>query len=189
MDRLEGLPGLEGRARDDHAGTVGEAGDDAHDHAEGVEERHRGAHAVLLGVAEVLADEEAVVEDVAVRQGRTLREAGGAGGELDVDGVVVVQVAGVLGEVVDLAVDGVVPVGGAEVDDVLQLDATLLASLVEHGAVVGVLEAWGREDHLHADLGQDVVELALTVGRVDVHQDETQVVAGPLDHEPLPAVR
>ena len=63
----------------------------AHHHAETVVERHRDAQPVgrRASAGYRLADEEAVVEDVAVRQRRALG-AGGAG-ELDVDGVVELQ--------------------------------------------------------------------------------------------------
>ena len=57
-------------------------------HAEAVVERHRDADPVLPGVAAALADEEAVVEDVVVRQRRALGEAGRPAGVLDVDRVV-----------------------------------------------------------------------------------------------------
>ena len=50
--------------------------------------RHGDADAILLAVAEALADEEAVVDEVVVRQRRALGEAGRAGGVLDVDRVV-----------------------------------------------------------------------------------------------------
>ena len=53
--------------------------------------RHRNAHRVLVGVVHHLTDEEPVVQDVMVRQRRTLRQAGGAGGELDVDRIVKLQ--------------------------------------------------------------------------------------------------
>src|SRR3954454_24622970 len=46
-----------------------------HDHAEAVVEGHGDTDAVLLGVADQLADEEAVVEDVVVRERRALGEA------------------------------------------------------------------------------------------------------------------
>jgi hypothetical protein len=54
-------------------------------------ERHRNADPVVLGVAEHLGDEPAVVEDVVVRERRALGKAGGAGGVLDVDDIVKVQ--------------------------------------------------------------------------------------------------
>ena len=72
----------------DHGGAVGEAAEVAHDHAEAVVERHGDAEAVVLGEAHGGGGEVAVVEDVVVGEGGALRGAGGAGGELDVDGVV-----------------------------------------------------------------------------------------------------
>jgi hypothetical protein len=53
-----------------------------------VVEGHRDAHAVGVGVAAQLPDEEAVVQDVVMRQRGALGVTRGAAGELDVDGVV-----------------------------------------------------------------------------------------------------
>src|SRR5690242_19763199 len=88
----QGRDRVEGRSRDDHARTVAGRGEVAHDHAEAVVERHRDADPVRLGVVAQLADEERVVEDVVVRQRRTLRETGGTRGVLNVDGVVGIQI-------------------------------------------------------------------------------------------------
>ena len=70
--------GVEALAGIDHRGAVRHAGQIAQHHAEAVVERHRDAQAVVLGEAHRLADEEAVVEDVVVRQRRALGRAGGA---------------------------------------------------------------------------------------------------------------
>jgi hypothetical protein len=56
-----------------------------------VVERHRDADPVGFRVVTQLANEESVGEDVVVRQRRTLREARGTRGVLDVDGIVDVQ--------------------------------------------------------------------------------------------------
>ena len=49
------------------------------------------ADAVALGQAQRFADEEAVVEDVVVRQRGAFGESGRPGGVLDVNGIVEVQ--------------------------------------------------------------------------------------------------
>ncbi len=121
----------------------------AHHHAEAVVERHRDADPVIGGVSAALADEVAVVEDVVVRQRRTLGEAGSAAGVLDVDRVVEGQARLALGQ--DLGVGGralrnqPVPVRGADVDDLLQV-WQVAADFVDHGAVVAGLEALGADE-------------------------------------------
>ena len=81
-------PGVEGLPRDYDGGPVGHEGNVPQDHAEAVIERHWEAYAVDGGKAQALAYEEAVVEDVVVREGRPLRKSRRAGRVLDVDGVV-----------------------------------------------------------------------------------------------------
>src|SRR6266542_243739 len=78
LDGREGRGRLERLGRVDHGRAVRGAGEVAEHHAEAVVQRHRDADAVGLGVAAALADEEAVVEDVVVRQGGALGEARGA---------------------------------------------------------------------------------------------------------------
>ena len=60
--------GSKRRRRDHHAGAVRGGREVAHHHAEAVVEGHRQADPVLLGVADQLADEVAVVEDVVVAE-------------------------------------------------------------------------------------------------------------------------
>jgi hypothetical protein len=129
---------------------VGGAGQVAEDHAEAVVQRHRDADPVRLGVAAALADEEAVVEDVVVRQGGALGEAGGAGGVLDVDRVVELQQRRTLVQALDRdpvrqprellpahrAGRGV----GAEHHPAAQR-GQLVGHLAEHVEVVGLAEA------------------------------------------------
>ena len=90
-DRLQRQRRVEAGRRDHHGGAVGGAREVAHHHAEAVVERHRDADPVLLGVAADLADEVAVVEDVAVAQRGALGVARGARGVLDVDRVLGTQ--------------------------------------------------------------------------------------------------
>jgi len=71
---------IEPRCGNHHRRAVGDAGEVADHHAEAVIEGHRDADAVALAVFEAAADEVAVVEDVAMRQRRALRHAGGARG-------------------------------------------------------------------------------------------------------------
>ena len=71
----------------DDGRAMREAGQVAQHHAEAVVQRHRDAQPVGRRELHALADEEAVVQDVAMRQRRALGKAGGAAGELDVDRV------------------------------------------------------------------------------------------------------
>ena len=93
LDRLECRAWLERLAWDDDAGAVGDDREVGEHHAEAVVERHRDANAVRGRVAERLADEEAVVEDVVVRQRRALREPRRSRRVLDVDRLVELELA------------------------------------------------------------------------------------------------
>ena len=84
-DRVEAL------RRANHRRAVGDASQIAQHHAEAMIIGHRDAQPVVRRQPHRLADEIAVVEDVVVGQRRALGRAGGAGGELDVDGIVELQ--------------------------------------------------------------------------------------------------
>ena len=191
--RLQRERRVEAGRRDHHRGPVRGAREVAHDHAEAVVEGHGDADAVGLGVATHLADEVAVVEDVAVAQGRALGEAGGAGGVLDVDRVARRQARGPLGQVVGGDALAVGQQSGpallvVEVDHALQ--RTVLGSgLVHHGAVVARPERRRGDQQPHARLVGDVGELVGAVGRVDVDQDGADLRGGELHQRPLGAVR
>src|SRR2546421_6317255 len=99
--------------------------------------RNRDADAIMLAVAKALSDEEAVVDEVVVRQRRALGEARGAGGVLDVDRIVELQrtlprTQLGLGDALAGAKEGV-PVL-VEAEDVSHLSATR-ADVVEHRPV------------------------------------------------------
>jgi len=138
---------VEGRRGDDHAGPVAGRGQVAHHHAEAVVERHRDADPVRLGVVAQLADEEAVVQDVVVRQRRALRETRGTRGVLDVDGVVGVQLDGVERPAVQAAagVEQRLPLRAAEQYDGIQFRAAR-PDLGDHRGVVGGLEPHRRDE-------------------------------------------
>ncbi len=85
-----------------HAGAVGDRREIAQHHAEAVIERHRDAEAILGREPHRLADEEAVVEDVVMRQRRAFGKAGGARGELDIDRLVELQLRPELGDALRL---------------------------------------------------------------------------------------
>ena len=83
---------------EDHRGAVRHAPEVADDHAEAVIKRHGDAYAIFGREVQGLADEEAVVEDVVVRQRGALGCAGRAGRELNVDRVVELKPRSALGQ-------------------------------------------------------------------------------------------
>jgi hypothetical protein len=107
-DGLQGGERVEPLAGEDDGGTMRHAGERADHHAEAMIHRHRDADEVAVGVVHHFANEEAVVEDVVVGQRGALRQAGGAGGELDVDGIVELQARGEVLEALAIGVSAVV---------------------------------------------------------------------------------
>ena len=78
---------VEALAREDHRGAGDGAGQRAHHHPEAVVQRHRDAQAVAGIEVHRARDVAGVVDDVVMGQRRAFRVAGGAAGELDVDGI------------------------------------------------------------------------------------------------------
>src|SRR5574337_62687 len=213
LHRLEHGQRVERVVRVDDAAAVRDAGQVAEHHAEAVVQRHRNAEPVRRREAHAFADEEAVVQDVAVRQRRALREARGAAGELDVD-----RVGGLQG----LLHLGHARVGrvaaGQQIREALQ--AGLLLALAghvdpdhaaqmrqprrrelarhamrmlrrefaQHAQVVAGLEARHRHQRAAADLVQRVFELRGAVRRVDVDQDQAGLRGRELHQHPLHVV-
>jgi hypothetical protein len=189
--RLERRAGVERRGGDDHARAVGDRAEVAHHHAEAVVEGHGDADAVGLRVAAALADEVAVVEDVAMAERRALRRAGRAAGVLDVDGVAGRQLRLAGGERVrrDLrgAVEEAVPRRVADPDHVIER-RRLGRDLGDHRLVVGGLEGARGEQQPCPRLAQRVGQLGGAVGGVDVDEDRADAGGGQLQQRPLRAV-
>ena len=166
------------------------AGQVADDHAEAVVERHRHADPVGLAVAEHLAAEEAVVQDVVVRQGRALGRAGGTRGVLDVDRVVerqatftrrqpiVVDRRALLQQRRPLVVE----------DHPRSQRRALGADPVQNLEVVGLPEAARHHQQREPRLVQRVSQLLRLVGRVEANQDRADPGGGVLDDDPLEPV-
>jgi hypothetical protein len=191
-DRPQRRPGLEPGPGNDHGGSMQEAAEVGHHHAEAVVERHRNAEPVLLCEPDQLGDEVAVVQDVVVAEGGAFGETRSSGGVLDVDRVRWLQRRRSGGQIGGAGLVGPVeqrrPGGCADVNHVGKSSA-FRPDLVEHADVVARLEL-GRGDHqAGAGLDQRVGQLVGPVCRVDVHQDGAGLRCGDLDDRPLCAVR
>src|SRR5260221_4346496 len=88
MQRPNGFKALAG---EHHGGTLGQARQDSHHHAEAVVERNRDADAILWPDPGRHTHLQAVVEQVVVGQGHAFRQSRSAAGKLDVDRVVEVR--------------------------------------------------------------------------------------------------
>ena len=143
------------------------------------------------GVTAALADEEAIVEDVVVGQGRALGEAGRPGRVLDVDRVIEVQAQVTFGQVV-LVTTGLGqqrrPVVRAEVDDAFQVRG-LRPHRIHHVSVAGTAVVGDRDQHPAAGLAQRVLQFVSSVGRIEVDQDHPGPGGGVLQHHPFGPVR
>ena len=206
-ERVEAVIGV------DDGGAMREAGQVAQHHAEAVVQRHGNAQAVGSGELHALADEEPVVQNVAVRQRGALGEAGGAAGELDVDRVGGLELGGGLGHARVVSVTACQQIGEAhqprlvralpglidphhrvQVWQLLRFEQARLAvcplgrQLAQHAQVVAGLEARHGHQQLAIDLVQRVFHLAGAVGRVDVHQNQTHLGGGQLHQQPLGVV-
>ena len=170
---------------------MGRARQVAEHHPKAVVERDRDADAVDLGVATALADEEAVVEDVAVAERRALREAGRAARVLNVDRVVGRQGGADRFELrfpnLLCPRQQLVPVARVQDHDALQVRQAR-AHLGDHRHVVGALEGRRGDQHLAARLTQRVLELRGPIGGVDVDHDHAGLGGRVLDQHPLGAV-
>src|SRR5207248_7403444 len=138
-----------------------------------VVEGHRYADPVLLRIAKDLADEVGVVEDIVVRQRRTLGEAGRPGGVLNVDRVVEAEhgLAGVELRLADLSGVSEQSFPGVLEHDRLSKLRAADADLVEHGNVVRLPEYPSKQEQADAGLIQHVLELSRLVGRIDVDEN------------------
>ena len=154
-----------------------------------------------------LADEEAVVEDVVVRQRRAFGKAGGAAGELNVDRLVELQLRRELGDARGLRrgaarqnlgeAEGAGMPAVAEEDDRTQRRqprrlelarrgvTEFRRQLAQHADIVRGLEALGENKRLAADLVERVFELGDAIGRIDVDQDQPGLGAGELGQHPF----
>jgi hypothetical protein len=212
--RLDGLQGGERGetlARIDHRRAVRQAAEIADHHAKAMVERHRDANPVAVGEFHRLGDEKAVVEDVVVREGRALRKAGGARGELDVDRVVELQFVGQRGEASALGGTGERRniIEAQHAGHALHADADrepqgrqprrgqlarsgirqLRREVAQHPDVVAGLEAGRGDQRGAAGFVKRVFELGDAIGRVNIDQDQPGLGGGELRDGPFGVVR
>ena len=139
-----------------------------------------------------LSGEEPVVEDVAVAEGRALREPGGAAGVLDVDRVGGFERGRSLRQRVVAhgrrAGQQLIPVVGAEEHHLLEARQRR-SHLGDHRPVVARLEVGRGHEHAAARLVQRVLHLVGAVGRVDRDEDRADLGGGVLHEHPRGAVR
>ena len=163
------------------------------------------------GEAHRLADEVAVVQDVVVGERRALRQAGGAGGELDVDRIVELQLCRQLRQLfaVPVAAHAEHVVEAEEARRLIAADADqrlqrgqplrlelarrravdLGRKLAQHADIVAALEAGRGDQRPAADLVQRVFELGQAVGGIDVDEDQARLGGGELRDHPFGIVR
>jgi len=173
----------------------------AQHHAEAVVERHRDADAIGRRVAAALADEESVIEDVVVRERRTLGEAGGARGILDVDRFVELRrgkprfqlvFAHAVGEI-----EHVVPAKRArqrrvrrffsEEHDAAQCGQSVANLAQDFDVLAGFVAHLGQE-YGDPALFQRIRRFGGAIGGIDVDQDRADLRRGELGHDPLERV-
>ena len=207
---LEHRQRIEGIRRIDHGCAMGHAAEVGHHHAEAVVKRHRRTQPVFMGQLDRLADEKAVVQDVAMSQGRALRKAGGARGELDIDRVVELQGACELGKLRTLRLAAcfrdLVKVHHArgrrcaEPDHTAQVRQCRCMQVMGCGGrefggeilhdrqVVAGLERRCEHQRLALDLVECVLEFGPPIGRIDVDQDQARLGGCELHQRPFRAV-
>ena len=195
-DGLQGRQRIERLGGIDHGRAVRQAAEIAHHHAEAVIERHGDAQPVVGRELQPLAHEVAVVQDVVMAERGALGVPGRARGELDVDGVVELQLRAELGELhllgIAAGMGDIVEVQHArrllrpQPHDVLEMRQ--LARLHQVRGDLEVVRGFERrrqDQRLALDLVHGVLELGAPVGRVDVDQHQPRLGGGELRQGPF----
>ena len=201
---------VEAFAGEYHAGAVSDGSEIAEHHAEAMIERHRDAQAIFRRQLHRLADEEAVVENVVMRQRRAFGKAGGPRRELDVDRLVELQLRRKLGDARRFrgaaarhhfreAQSAGVPVVAEQHDRTQRRQprrfkfarrrmAKLGRELAQHADIVRRLELLGENERFAADFVERVFELGNAIGRIDIDQDQAGFGGGELREHPFAGV-
>ena len=90
---LQGHQRIKPLTRIDHGGAMRGASKIAQHHAEAMIKRHRNAKLILRRQLHRFTNEITIIQDIVVCQCRTFRCARGAGGELDIDRIIKLQLA------------------------------------------------------------------------------------------------
>ncbi len=144
-------------------------------------------------------------------EGRALGETGGAGGVLDVDGLIEVQAVAAFTQLFWRDTGGQIcqlrPREktrrrlGIKADQPAQLRQALAAQFadgllrqfrqqaLQHAVIVGALECTGADQPLATGLLEYVFEFGAAIGRIDVDQNHADLRGGELSDAPLRAVR
>src|SRR5258707_7016340 len=158
-------------------------------------ERHRDAHARTGLDSSRLSHEERVIDEIAMRKCRPLRQSGGAAGELDIDGVVypyrrrdgvqspAANLCASLQDPVERQASIVLSCDRDNVSQLREARALQLAAsvselgdkLADHCDIVARLEACGGDQRTTSHGSQGMLQLTPAKGRVEF--DEGQ--AGP----------
>ena len=174
-------------------------------------ERHWNTEPVIGGQLDRAGDEIGVVDDVVVGQRRALRRAGGARGELDIDGIAGLQrrrnpvetfmlvPAAHRQHVAEIEHAGRCIVAHADDDaearQPRRLEPAGLAhrelrrQRLDHLEVVRRFEAHRADQRAAADLPERIFELDQAIGGIDVDQHQADAGGRELRHQPFPAVR
>ena len=166
--------GLEAFARKDHRRALGGAAQGAHHHAEAVIERHRNAQAVILGQCHGAGDEAGIVDDIGVGEGGALGRAGGAGGELDVDRLVGIELAREIIEPQAMR-------RAADRHDVIEIQHALglLRAHADHGLEPRQARAVEAARLAFIDLGRDRAQLRDVVGTLEARGENQAPCSRP----------
>ena len=172
-------------------------------------ERHRNAEPIVRRKPHRFADEEAVVEDIVVRQRRALGEARRTGRKLDVDRLVELQKRAKLGDTLRFRTSAAgEDLGETECAGMPSLDqhhrtqrrqplrfefsrsclSHLRRQLAQYAHIVRGLEFLGENQRLAADLVERIFELGGAIGRIDIDQDETGLRRSKLRQHPFAVV-
>ena len=178
-----------------HGGADRGAAQHAEHHAEAMIERHRNAQPVARGQRHRLGAGARIVDDVEMGERRALRRAGGAGGELDIDGIVGVERGGQPVEAGAMRRPGDAqgnrrtasrPAAAAHrrarstcrrcgslsaCKRVASAAVDLRRERAHHGEIVARLQRARHDQHFALHLVERVFELGALIGRVDVDQD------------------
>ncbi len=193
LHRVQHGYGIETFARIDHRRAMCHASQVAEHHAEAVIQRYRNAQLVFFGQPHRLTDEEPIVQNIVVRQRRSLRRAGGARGELDIDGVVELQRGGDTGEARPvigaerceqvIEIEHARGLAGAEADHLLQMRQPAGAQgaglamvnfghdVLQYRDIVARLEGGCQDQRTALHLVEYILEFGAAVRRVDIDHD------------------